>query len=290
MSVLLSTAVVTGANSGIGLETARGLAREGMHVVMVCRNKTKAEAAKLDIEAVVPAASLSIVLCDLSLQADVRRAATQIEAENQRLDLLVNNAGLMIRSRQVTTEGVEMMLAVNHVAPFLLTTQLLSLLQASAPARIVTVASGAHKIGRLNLDDFQATRGYGPFGLPRYSETKLMNVMFTRELARRTEGTGVTVNCLHPGAVATNLGSPSDSLQPLARMILLDAARGAETTLAVATKPEYANVNGSYFVKSKPADHKLSKAAKNTEVAAALWSATEALLVTPPSPTNCGTS
>ncbi len=290
MSVLLPTAVVTGANSGIGLETARGLTREGMHVVMVCRNKTKAEAAKDDIEASVSTASLSIVLCDLSLQTDVRRAAAEIKAKHDRLELLVNNAGIMIRSRQVTTEGVEMMLAVNHVAPFLLTTLLLPLLQASAPARIVTVASGAHKLGRLDLEDIQASRGYGPFGLPRYSETKLMNIMFTRELARRTEGTGVVANCLHPGAVATNLADPPAAFRSLGRLLMLDAAQGAKTTLAAATRAEYANVNGSYFMKSKPADHKLSKAARADETAAALWTATEALLVSSPPPAQTGPS
>jgi retinol dehydrogenase 12 len=276
------TAVVTGANSGIGLETVRGLAREGIHVVMVCRNQTRAEAAKADIEASVPDASLSVVLSDLSLQADVRRAAAEIEATNERLDLLVNNAGIMIRSRQITTEGVEMMLAVNHVAPFLFTTLLLPLLQASAPARIVNVASGAHSMGRLDLDDIQATRGYGLFGLPRYGETKLMNILFTRELARQIEGTGVVVNCLHPGNVATNLVNPPTPIRLLGRMIFLDAARGAETTLAAATNAEYGDVNGSYFVKSKPADQKLSAAARDGEAAAGLWVATEAVLVSSP--------
>ena len=272
------TAVVTGANSGIGLETTRGLAREGMHVVMLCRNETKAAAAKADIEASVPDASLSIVLCDLSLQADVRRAAEEIVAHNERLDLLVNNAGILLRSRQDTSEGVDMMLAVNHVGPFLLTTMLLPLLQASAPTRIVNVASGAHKMGKLNLDDLQCARGYGLFGLPRYSETKLMNILFTRELARRIEGTGVTANSLHPGEVRTNLANPPAPIRLLLRLITVDAAMGAETTLAAATNAKYADVNGSYFVKSEPADNKLSDAAQNDDTAAALWAATEALL------------
>jgi len=272
------TAVVTGANSGIGLETTRGLARAGMHVVMLCRNEAKAVAAKADIEASVPDASLSIVLCDLSLQADVRRAAEEIEAHNERLDLLVNNAGIMLRSRQDTPEGVEMMLAVNHVGPFLLATLLLPLLQASTPARIVNIASEAHEMGKLDLDDLQAARGYGRFGIPRYSETKLMNILFTRELARRIEGTGVTANSLHPGVVRTNLGNPPAPIRLLGRLITVDAVRGAETTLAAATMAEYAEFNGSYFIDSQPADNKLSVAAQDDDAAVALWAATEALL------------
>lgn len=271
-------AVVTGANSGIGLETARLLARESMHVVMLCRNGAKAESAVTDIEASVPGASLSVLLCDLSSQADVRRAAENIEAGSDRLDLLVNNAGTFIRSSGVTADGVDMMLAVNHVGPFLLTTLLLPLLQRSAPARIVSVASEAHKFGTLDLDDLHATRGYGLLGFRRYCETKLMNILFTRELARRIAGTGVTANCVHPGAVATNLGNPPRPIQLLLRPFLLDAARGAETTIAAATNAEYGDLNGSYFVKSEPADDKLSDAARNREAAEALWAATEVVL------------
>jgi len=176
-----------------------------------------------------------------------------------------------------------MMLAVNHVGPFLLTNLLLPPLQASAPARIVNVASGAHTMSKLDLDDLQATRGYGLFGIPRYSETKLMNILFTRELARRIRGTGITANSLHPGVVRTNLGNIPAPIRllarPLIRLMAVDAAAGAETTLAAATKVEYADVNGCYFVDSEPADDQLSAAAQDDDAAAALWAATEALLV-----------
>jgi retinol dehydrogenase-14 len=272
------TAVVTGANSGIGLETTRGLTRHGMHVVMVCRNRAKAMAAKADIEHSVPGSRLSIVLSDLSVQSEVHRAAEEIETKYDRLDLLVNNAGIMLRSPQITSDGVDMMLAVNHVAPFLLTNLLLPLLERSAPARIVNVASGAHRMGKLHLDDLQATRGYGLWGFPRYSETKLMNVLFTHQLARRIEGSGVTANCLHPGEVATNLGNPPAFVRLLLRSITVDPAHGAGTTLAAATNPEYADVNGSYFVNGEPADHQLSRAARDRQAAADLWTATEELL------------
>ena len=271
-------AVVTGANSGIGLETVRGLAQMDMHVVMICRDPTRARRARADVEFDVPGASLSIVLCDLSLQSDVRRAAEHVRVAYERLDLLVNNAGAMLRRRAVTAEGVDVMLAVNHVGPFLLTNLLLPLLRASAPSRIVNVASAAHALARLDLVDLEATRGYGWLGFPRYFETKLMNVIWTRELARRLDGSGVTANCLHPGNVATNLGHPPVMLRPLARHLFDDAARGAKTTLAAATDPAFATVNGSYFVDLRPANHKLVDRALDEQAGVDLWAATEALV------------
>lgn len=272
------TAVVTGANSGIGLETARGLAREGMRVLLLCRSRERGEAAVADIEASVPGAALELVVADLGLQADVRRAADDISARAPHLDVLVNNAGITVRTRELTTEGIDVMLAVNHLGPFLLTNLLLPVLRAGAPARIVTVASEAHKLGKLRLDDLQATRGYGLLGFPRYGETKLMNILFTRELARRIDGSGVTANCLHPGAVRTNLGHPPAPLRALLGLFFIDAVRGAETTLAVATRREFADVNGSYFAKSQRADDQLSAAATDTEAATALWKASEELV------------
>ena len=164
------------------------------------------------------------------------------------------------------------MLAVNHLGPFLLTNLLLPLLEAAPPARIVNVASDAHKFGRLDLDDLQATRGYGFLGFPRYGETKLMNILFTRELARRLAGTTVTANAVHPGAVRTNLGQPARrSSGPLVGLFFLSAEEGARTSLAAATDPSFADVNGSYFVKEKPADDKLTKGARDDRAAARLW-------------------
>jgi NAD(P)-dependent dehydrogenase (short-subunit alcohol dehydrogenase family) len=275
------TAVVTGANSGIGLETARGLAAQGYHVVLVCRNAERAGQAKAGIDQSTPGASTEIVLCDIGLQADVHRAAAEIGERLDRLDVLVNNAGITIRRRTETAEGHDTMLAVNHLGPFLLTSLLRPLLEASAPARIVTVASDAHKIGKLRLDDIEAKRGYGLLGFPRYGETKLMNILFTRELARRLAGTGVTANAVHPGPVSTNLGSPPPVFRQLIGMFMRSAADGAKTSLAAATDPAYAETTGTYFVNSRPADGKLSPAARDDALAKDLWARSEALVANP---------
>ena len=266
------TAVVTGANSGIGLETARGLGRRGYDVVMLCRNAERAAAARDDLAASVPDAFYSTVIADLGVMSDVRRAADEISSRLANLDVLVNNAAITIRRREVTAEGNDMMLAVNHLGPFLLTDLLLPLLRRAVPSRIVTVASEAHKFGRgLDLDDIQANRGYGLMGFPRYGETKLMNILFTRELARRIDGTLVTANCLHPGAVRTNLGNPPKPVSWLIGKVFLLPEEGAATSLAVATADEFSSVNGTYFVKSKPADDKLHERALDDDAALRLW-------------------
>ena len=275
----MTTAVVTGANSGIGRETARELARLGHHVVLLCRNEERAAEAKADIDGSVEGASTEVVRCDLSSQADVRRAAAELLERLDRLDLLVNNAGIEVRKQERTAEGIDVMLATNHVGPFLLTQLLLPLLERSAPSRIVVVASDAHRFSKLHLDDLQAERGYGLLGLPRYGETKLMNLLFTRELARRLEGTGVTVNAVHPGAVSTNLGAPPKLVAALVGRFMKTPEAGALTTLHVATDPSLAGVSGGYFANAKPADGKRSKQARDDELAAELWRRTEALLL-----------
>lgn len=272
------TALVTGANSGIGLETARGLARAGYRTLLLCRDGSRAGEAKADIDGSVPDAETEIVLCDLSLQADIRRAAAEVAAKVDSLDVLVNNAGVTIRSRAETAEGIDVMLAVNHLAPFLLTDLLLPLLEEAPSARVVNLSSDAHKMARLDLDDLQATRGYGPLGWPRYCETKLMNVLFTRELARRLTHTRVTTNAVHPGGVRTNLGAPPAILKPLLSLVLKSPAEGARTTLAAAIEPSYADVTGSYFVKEKPADDQLSKAARDDRSAERLWTLSAGLV------------
>lgn len=262
---------MTGANSGIGLETARELARAGYRTMLLCRDPARAEAAKADIDASVPDAQTEIVLCDLGLQLDVRRAVADVESRIDQLDLLVNNAGVLVHSRTETDEGIDTMLAVNHLGPFLLTNLLLPRLEEAPTARIVNVASDAHKFGRLQLDDIQATRGYGLFGFPRYGETKLMNILFTRELAKRLAHSHVTVNSVHPGAVRTNLGNPPAVLGAVLARFFLTSEQGAKTTLAAATDPSFADVSGSYFVKERPADDKLSKAARDDKAAEKLW-------------------
>jgi NAD(P)-dependent dehydrogenase (short-subunit alcohol dehydrogenase family) len=278
----MPTAVVTGANSGIGLETARGLARSGHHVVLLCRNRERAEAAKADIDGSVEGASTEIVLADLGLQADVRRAAAELADRLDDLDVLVDNAGLSVRRRERTAEGHDQMLAVNHLGPFLLTNLLLPLLQAAAPSRIVVVASEAHKFRKLNIDDLEGdTRGYGIGGLPRYGETKLMNILFTRELARRIEGTGVTVNAVHPGTVSTNLGSPPAILAGLIGRFMKTPEQGAFTSLVVATDPALDGVSGGYFINGKRADGKLNAQARDDALAKELWDRSAALVGLP---------
>ena len=268
---MVKTAIVTGANSGIGLETARGLASSGFRTVLLCRNPERAEAARADIAASVPGAEPEVVLCDLGRQAEVRRAASEIEARLDRLDVLVNNAALTVR-RKEQIDGIDTMLAVNHLGPFLLTNLLLPLLERSAPSRVVTVASDAHKFGKVRIDDLQCERrGYGFFGMRRYGETKGMNILFTRELARRLEGTGVTANCLHPGGVRTNLGNPPKPVLAVVGLVLKSPEEGARTSLACALDPAYAEVSGSYFVRSKPADGRLGAQVRDDALAKELW-------------------
>lgn len=263
--------MVTGANSGIGLETARGLAAAGLRTILLCRNPERAEAARADIAASVPGADLHVVRCDLGRQGDVRRAAAEVIDRFDRLDVLVNNAAMTIRAKE-RIDGIDAMLAVNHLGPFLLTHLLRPLLEGSAPSRIVDVASDAHRFGRLHLDDLQCERrGYGPFGMRRYGETKTMNILFTRALARRLEGTGVTANSLHPGGVATNLGDPPAFLRPLTRLVLKSPADGARTSLSCALDPAWEGVTGRYFTKARPADERLSAQARDDDLAEALW-------------------
>ena len=271
-------AVVTGANSGIGLETARELARRGFHVVLLCRNPDRAAAAKADIDSSVPGASTEILIADLGVQSDVRRAAKEIEQSLDRLDLLVNNAGIQLRKLERTGEGHDALLAINHLGPFLLTNLLVPLLESSAPARVVNVASDAHRMGKLRLDRLDHPKGYGIIGMPGYGETKLMNILFTRELARRLEGTGVTVNSVHPGSVNTNLGDPPKIIKRLLGPFFRSAEEGAKTSLFVATDPSLDGVSGKYFANSKLAENKLSKQARDDELAAELWRRSEELV------------
>jgi NAD(P)-dependent dehydrogenase (short-subunit alcohol dehydrogenase family) len=266
------TAVVTGASGGIGLETARALATT-QHVVLLVRDRGRGEAAQREI-----GGDTSLVLADLGVLADVRRAAAEVQERLERLDVLVNNAGITIRKRELTPDGFDRMLAVNHLGPFLLTNLLRPLLARSAPARVVNVASDAHKIGRLRLDDLQAERGYGFLGFPRYGETKLMNILFTRELARRLDGTGVTANAVHPGAVATSLGAPPAFVAAVTKRFMLTPAQGASTSVLVAGDPALDGVSGGYFAGGKRAEQKLSKQAEDDALAAELWAASERLV------------
>ena len=269
---------VTGANSGIGKETALALAHMGAAVLLVCRNEARGTSALEDIKAQTGNDAVSLVVADFSSQQQVREAAAAIQEKCDRLDVLVNNAGVTPWERRETAEnGLELVFAVNHLAPFLLTNLLLDRLKASAPARVVTVSSGAHRRVSLNFDDLQNEQRYVPFDV--YSQSKLANVYFTYELARRLEGTGVTANCLHPGVVSTALFRHLPPLLgfavKLARPLLLTPAQGADTAIYLAAAPVVADVSGRYFerreaVESSPISH-------DDGAARRLWEVSEAL-------------
>ena len=271
--------VVTGANSGIGKEAALGLAQLGATVVLVCRSQERGAAALAEIKQRSGNDSVALLVADLSSQRQVRRVAAAYRQQFDRLDVLVNNAALARRKRAVTEDGVELTLAVNHLAPFLLTNLLLDRLKASAPARVVTVSSAAHKDAEINFADLQGGQRYATFGFGAYSQSKLANVLFTYELARRLEGTGVTANCLHPGVVATGIFRDTPlwlrTGLALARPLILGSVQGADTVLYLATAPEVAEVSGRYFEKRKPVQS--SPLSYDTEVARRLWEVSEAL-------------
>ncbi len=248
--------LVTGATLGIGKETALGLARMGAQVVIVGRDaaRTKETAAWIARES--GNSQIDFLVADLSLQAEVRRLAEVFKSRYARLDVLLNNAGAIFTRRELTAEGFERTWALNHLAEFLLTHLLLERLEASAPARIVNVASRAHVRGSMDFDNLQGEKKYG--GMNAYCRSKLANIMFTYALARRLTGAGVTANCLHPGVVATGFGRNTPglfrTLIGLARPLLITPEKGALTSIYLASSPEVANVSGKYFDKCKPID------------------------------------
>ena len=242
--------LVTGANSGIGKATALGLARLGGTVVMACRNTARGEAARQDIvrESGNPRVSLEIV--DLASETSIRMFADEFCRTHSRLDVLINNAGVYTWHRDVTADGLERQFEVNYLSGFLLTHLLLDLLKTSAPSRVVNVSSSAHGTGRIHFDDLQGQRRYR--GFRAYSQSKLAQILFTRELARRLQGTSVTVNAVHPGVIRTNLGIGGTSIVVrFVKMFLKSPAKGAETPIYLATSPEVEGVTGQYFVNKK---------------------------------------
>ncbi|MFV9506563.1 MAG: SDR family oxidoreductase [Oscillochloridaceae bacterium umkhey_bin13] len=246
--------LVTGATSGIGQVTALELARMGATVVLMARSRERGEATQAAIRAQTGNDAVDLILVDLADLAAVRSAAEAFQARYDRLDVLVNNAGLYVDKRTLSADGLELTFAVNHLAPFLLTHLLLDSLRAAAPARVVTVSSGAHMAGRGRFEDVRAERGYN--GFATYAESKLANVLFTYELARRLDNTGITANCLHPGAVRTGFASETGgifgSLFSLARPFMLSPEQGAETSIYLASSAEVEGISGKYFVKRRP--------------------------------------
>lgn len=270
------TVVVTGATGGIGLETALGLARQGASVALTARDAVRGVAARAAVEAVAGPGRAVLFVADLSSLAEVRRLAADLTAQLPRLDVLVHNAGAMHATRKVTPDGLELTFAANHLAPWLLTRLLWPRL-VEARARVVTVASEAHRIAPLDLEDLQSERAYSAW--TAYGRSKLCNVLFAAELARRAAGTGVTSNSLHPGVVATGFGRNDGGLNrlffTLARPFLLSAEKGARTTIHVASAPSLAGVTGRYFKASREATP--SAAARDEAAARALWDASARL-------------
>ncbi|MGA8524041.1 MAG: SDR family oxidoreductase [Candidatus Dormiibacterota bacterium] len=264
--------LVTGATGGIGKATAIGLATMGARVGITGRDLIRAEQAAADIRTASGNPAVDVFAADMSSQAEVRRLAGAVLDAYPRLDALVNNVGGFWAHRHTTADGLEHTFALNYLAPFLLTNLLLERLTASAPSRVVTVSSGAQSTGRINFDDLQGVRHYS--GQRAYSQSKLANIMFTNELARRVQGTGVTANSAHPGVVRTKFGSEDQAgffviIGPLVRPFLKTPARGADTPIYLASAPDVEAFSGQFFANRKPKT--ANKAAGDLDVTARLW-------------------
>lgn len=276
------TVVITGGNAGIGKETAVALARDGARVIFTSRDATRGADALAEITERSGSAAVEVMPLDLASLASVRRFAEQVLAATDRIDVLVNNAGLLLQSRTETEDGFETTFGVNHLGHFLLTDLLRDRLVASAPARVVVVASHAHTFARsgLDFDDLQAARRYSAF--PVYSRSKLANILFTNELARRLAGTGVTANSLHPGYVDSRFGRDGDSgaldwfFGLGARLFAIPPDAGAATSVFLSADPGVAEVTGAYFVKSRV--RRAGPRATDERAAARLWEISERLV------------
>lgn len=243
------TALITGTTQGIGMVTARAVAAAGYRVLMGCRNAQRGELVRDHLVRATGNPAVEVVTLDLASQRSVTACAAQVLGRTDQLELLVNNAGMISMTRAQSGDGVELTFATNHLGPFLLTELLLERLRASSPARIVNVASRAHQRGQLHLDRLLTQERYRP--MAAYARSKLANVVYTLELARRLDGSGVTVNCLHPGTVATNIlpgGSrPMEWVAGVARRFMLSPEQGAATTIYLALSPEVQGITGAYF-------------------------------------------
>jgi len=269
--------VITGATSGIGQVAAEQLAAMGARIVLVARDRARGEAALARLREGGPGIAHSVHYADLSRLAEMKRVAGQVAATESRIDVLINNAGAVFSSRRVTEDGLELTFATNHVAYFVLTHGLRERLIAAAPARVVNTSSDAHRGARLDFEDLGAARGYR--GLKVYGRSKLCNVLYTRELARRLEGTGITANSLHPGFVATRFGDqsggPLSYVIRIAKTFAISPEKGSETLVHLASSPEVASTTGKYFYKCRAVPPSLE--AQDDAAAARLWSETAKL-------------
>ena len=270
--------VMTGGTSGIGEVAAARLAGLGARLVLVARDRARGEATLARLRARGPGVGHVAHYADLSLIADSKRVAAEIAAAEPRIDVLINNAGAMFGRRQVTADGLELTFATNHMSYFLLTHGLRERLLASAPARVVNTSSAAHRRADLDFDDLQSTRDYR--GFMAYSRSKLCNILYTRELARRSAGTGVTANCLHPGFVATRFGDASGGffsyvVRASKKVFAISSEKGAETLVYLASSPEVATISGGYFYQCQLATP--TRAAQDDAAARRLWAETTRL-------------
>lgn len=263
--------LITGATNGIGLVTARELAKMGAQITIVSRNAEKCAQVTEQIKQETGNTKIEYIAADLSTRSGIQHTAHEFKKRHTRLDVLLNNAGAMFVPRQVSKDGIEMTFALNHLSYFLLTILLLDTLKASGPARIVNVSSDSHKNGVMNFDDLQMEKGYS--GLAAYSQSKLANILFTYELARKLEGTKVTANTLHPGMVRTGFNKNNGLLMKFAMGLLAPFSRkpaeGALTSIYLASSPEVEGVTGKYFDESKPSPS--SPASYNRAAAEHLW-------------------
>jgi NAD(P)-dependent dehydrogenase (short-subunit alcohol dehydrogenase family) len=270
--------LITGANSGIGKATATALAEMGAHVVMMSRDLTKGEKARQDVARISKNSQVDLMQCDLASMMSIRHFASEFIAKYQRLDVLINNAGIFTDKRMETSDGFEYQIGVNHLGPFLLTQLLLDLLKKSSPSRIVNVSSGAHFGGKIDFEDLHLQHRYSSW--KSYAQSKLANILFTYELSHRLTGTGVTVNCLHPGFVNTRFATDRNSekqnlMMKLMKPFTTQPAQGAETSVYLATSPEVEGISGKYFVKRK--QKASSRASYDLVVGEKLWNLSTAL-------------
>ena len=269
-------AIVTGANSGMGMATVEALSDKGATVIMLCRSEERGKEALLKLTE-NKERNLDLILCDLGDFESIRNFAKAVKEKYDHIDILVNNAGFISLDRQLTKEGLERQFGINHIGHFLLTKELLELM--GKGSRIVNVASGAHKTGKIHFDDINLTKGFNV--IKAYSQSKLANVLFTRELARRVADRGITVNCCHPGAVATNIGIDRDTgfgktITGLLKPFFQTPMEGARTAIFLASDKSVENITGGYFYKCKIA--KSSKRSKSKKLAKKLFELSEKLV------------
>ena len=266
-------AIVTGGNSGMGKATVAALADQGYTVIMLCRNKKRGEEALQDLLK-IKKRDIQMMQCDLGCLEDIRRFTDEFKGLYSNLQVLVNNAGVVSLDRRVTSDGLEEQFGVNHIGHFLLTLRLLGMMKKGS--RIVVVASGAHKVGKIHFDDYNLEKGFSI--IKAYSQSKLANILFARELADRIRSKGITVNCCHPGAVATSMGVDratgfGKSITGLLKPIFLTPEEGARTAIYLATSLEGARVTGKYFYRCQISE--TSKAAKSRKLAKQLFELSE---------------